>query len=72
MVTQSVLRPKKNKKEVIFDRDSLTYECHQACFAGLSLVAEKLCAQLKNTELNKKINILVLGTGVGVLPLFLK
>ena len=72
MKTQSVLRPKKNKKEVIFDRDSLTYECHQACFSGLSLVAEKLCAQLKNAELNKKINILVLGTGVGVLPMFLK
>ena len=35
-------------------------------------MAEKLCAQLKNTELNKKINVLVLGTGVGVLPMFLK
>ena len=28
MITQSALRPKKKQKEVIFDRDSLTYECH--------------------------------------------
>ena len=72
MKTQSLLRPKKKQKEVIFDRESLTYECHHAMIAGLCLVAEKLCAQLKNTELNKKLNILVLGTGTGVLPMFLK
>ena len=40
--------------------------------SGLCLIAEKLCAQIKNAELNKKLNILVLGTGVGVLPMFLK
>jgi len=72
MKTTSVLRPKKAKKEVIFDRDTLTYECHQAMLAGLCLSAEKLCAQLKNADLNKKLNILVLGTGTGVLPMFLR
>ena len=72
MKTQSALRPKKSKKEVIFDRETLTYECHQAMISGLSLISEKLCAQLKNTELNKKLNILVLGTGTGILPMFLR
>jgi len=27
---------------------------------------------LKNADLNKKLNILVLGTGTGVLPMFLR
>lgn len=40
--------------------------------SGLCLVADKLCAQIKDAELNKKLNILVLGTGVGVLPMFFK
>jgi len=44
MKTQSVLMPKRKQKEVVFDRDSLTYECHHAMIAGLCLVAEKLCA----------------------------
>lgn len=72
LMTQSALMPKKKQKEVIFDRDSLTYECHHAMISGLCLIAEKLCAQIKDAELDKKLNILVLGTGVGVLPMFLK
>ena len=63
--------PKKKQKEVVFDRDSLTYECHHAMIAGLCLTADKLCAQIKNADLDKKLNILVLGTGTGILPMFL-
>ena len=44
MITQSALMPKKKQKEVAFDRDDLTYECHHAMIAGLCLVAEKVCA----------------------------
>ena len=72
MITSSVLKPKKAKKEVVFDRDTLTYECHHAVISGLCLVAEKVCAAIKNTDLNKKLNILVLGTGTGILPMFLR
>ena len=63
--------PKKKQKEVVFDRDNLTYECHHAMIAGLCLTADKLCAQIKNADLDKKLNILVLGTGTGILPMFL-
>ena len=41
-------------------------------FSGLCLVAEKLCPLLKNADLNKKLNILVLGTGTGILPMFIR
>jgi len=68
--TQSVLMPKKKQKEVVFDRDSLTYECHHAMLAGLCLISEKLSAKVKATE--HKLNILVLGTGTGILPMFLR
>jgi len=44
IMTQSALMPKKKQKEVIFDRDTLTYECHQAMISGLCLIADKLCA----------------------------
>lgn len=55
----------------MFDRDSLTYECHHAMLAGLCLVGEKISAQIKKNEAEKKLNILVLGTGTGILPMFL-
>mmetsp|Transcript_3905 Transcript_3905/g.4607 ORF Transcript_3905/g.4607 Transcript_3905/m.4607 type:complete len:193 (-) Transcript_3905:399-977(-) len=71
MKTQSALMPKKKQKEVAFDRDNLTYECHHAMISGLCLVADKLCAQIKDAEQEKKLNILVLGTGTGILPMFL-
>lgn len=40
--------------------------------SGLSLVADKLCPLVKNAENNKKLNILVLGTGTGILPIFIR
>jgi len=72
MKTQSALMPKKKQKEVIFDRESLTYEYHHAMIAGLCLSAEKLCAKFKIADLDKKLNILLLGTGTGILPMFLR
>jgi len=69
MVTESTLMPKKKQKKVIFDRDILTYECHHAMLAGLCLISKNLCPKIKND--NKKLNILVLGTGTGILPMFL-
>ena len=71
MKTTSVLKPKKKQKEVIFDRDSLTCEYHHAMLSGLALVCEKLCAKIK-AEPAKKLNILVLGTGTGILSMFLR
>ena len=40
--------------------------------SGLCLVTEKVCAAIKNSDLNKKLNILVLGTGTGILTMFLR
>ncbi len=72
MKTSSVLKPKKKQKEVIFDRDTLTCEYHHAMLSGLSLVCEKLSVKVKNSDEGKKLNILVLGTGTGVLTMFLR
>ena len=72
MKTSSVLKPKKKQKEVIFDRDTLTCEYHHAMLAGLALVCEKLAAKVKASEEGKKLNILVLGTGTGILTMFLR
>lgn len=72
MITQSALLPKKKQKEVIFDRDTLTAEYQQALFSGLALVGEKVCARLKNPEANRKLRVLNLGTGTGVLTMFVR
>ena len=62
MKTESELCPPKKQKAVIFDRSTLTFEVHQALLAAFSL-----------TDLSqKKPKVLMLGTGAGVLPMFLK
>ena len=72
MKTTSVLKPKKAKKEVIFDREALTCEYQQAMFSGLSLVASKLVPLVKNASEPGMLKILVLGTGTGILPMFIR
>jgi spermidine synthase len=62
MKTESELCPPKKQRAVIFDRSTLTFEVHQALLASFSL------ADLTQ----KKLKALVLGTGAGVLPMFLK
>jgi len=68
MKAKSSICPKKKQRELIFDRDLLTFEAHCAMISGLSLIGETLIQKAKNSE---KLNVLVLGTGAGVLPMFL-
>lgn len=62
MKAESILCPPKKQRQVIFDRNVLTFEVYHAMLAGLSL----------NDFGEKKLRILVCGTGVGVLTMFLK
>lgn len=69
MKAKSSICPKKKQRELIFDRDLLTFEAHCAMISGLSLIGEALIEKAKNFA---KLNVLVLGTGAGVLPMFLR
>jgi hypothetical protein len=62
MKAESVLCPPKKHREVIFDRNTLTFEVYQAMLASLSL----------SDFTNKKLKVLVCGTGAGVFTMFLK
>lgn len=59
---ESVLCPPKKQRQVIFDRNALTFEVYHAMLAGLSL----------SDFGDRKLRILVCGTGVGVFTMFLK
>jgi spermidine synthase len=69
MKVQSSILPHKKQRVEIFDRDVLTCEYHSAMLAGLSLVADSL---VEKAKLNEKINVLILGTGAGVLAMFIR
>lgn len=69
MKTKSAICPKKKQRELIFDRDVLTCEYHSAMLAGLSLIGDDLVQKAKDAV---KLNVLVLGTGAGVLPMFIR
>jgi spermidine synthase len=59
---ESALCPPKKQRQVIFDRNTITFEVYQAMLAGLSL-----------SDLgSRKLKVLVCGTGVGVFTMFLK
>ena len=62
MKTVSELLPERKQRAVIFDRNTLTFEVHQAMLAALSL----------SDFTASKSKVLVCGTGAGVLPMFLK
>jgi len=56
--------PKKKGKQTVCNYDFLTSEYQQGMLAGLFLAS--------NLSLNKKLKILHLGTGAGVMPMFLR
>lgn len=62
MKATSVLCPIKAKRQVIFDRNRLTFEVYAAFLAAIGL----------QDFTNRKLNILVCGTGAGVFTMFLK
>lgn len=61
-MAESVLCPPKKSRQVIFDRNTLTFEVYQAMLAGMSL----------SDFGDRKLNVLVCGTGVGVFTMFLR
>ena len=69
MKTKSSICPKKKQRELIFDRDVLTCEYHCAMLSGLSLIADSLIAKAAKQE---KLDVLICGTGAGVLSMFIR
>jgi hypothetical protein len=64
LLAKGELCPKKKGKVAIYNHDFLVSAYQQAIVSGLALVPD-LAAE------NKKLNVLHLGTGAGVLPMFL-
>lgn len=62
---QSTIAPKKKQRALVFNHDLLCCEYQYAMLGGLSLIANKL-------QEKQQVRILVLGTGAGLLPMFLK
>ena len=62
MKAVSELCPPKKNREVVFDRNTLTFEVYHAMLASLSL----------SDFTNKKLKVLICGTGAGVFTMFLK
>jgi hypothetical protein len=62
MKAESVLCPPKKKREVVFDRSRLTTEAYHAMLAALSLA----------DMTNRKLNVLLCGTGAGVFAMFMQ
>ena len=60
MKATSELCPAKKQRQVVFDRNSLTFEIHQAMLSALSLV-----------PVSKQLRVFVAGTGTGVLSMYL-
>ena len=69
MKCKSTICPKKKQRELIFDRDILTCEYHSAMLAGLCLIGDHFREAGKTGQ---KLNVLVLGTGAGVLPMYIR
>jgi len=64
MKTQSVFCPSKKQRKVVFDYDTLTSEYHHTMIAGLNLVDW--------ATRKEPIDVLVCGTGAGILPMFIR
>lgn len=63
-IVSSEQTPKKKGKTTVCNYDLLTNEYQQGMLAGLFMAS--------NLALNKKLKILHLGTGAGVMPMFLR
>lgn len=71
MKAQSALCPIKKERQVIFDRNTLTFEVYHNMLSAFALIPP-MWYQVPGQTTVKKLKVLVAGTGAGVFSQFLQ